>query len=59
MLDAGWDEQALHDAVSVCALFNLMNRYVNGLGVTADEDYLKVSGRRLADGGYTALQDLL
>ena len=26
---AGWDEQALHDAVSVCALFNFMNRLVD------------------------------
>lgn len=28
--DAGWDEQALFDAVSVCALFNFMNRIVEG-----------------------------
>jgi uncharacterized peroxidase-related enzyme len=59
VLDAGWDERALHDAVSVCALFNLMNRYVNGLGVTADEGYLDVSGRRLADDGYAGLKNLL
>lgn len=59
VLDAGWEERALHDAVSVCALFNLMNRYVNGLGVTADEAYLEVSGRRLADGGYAGLKHLL
>jgi len=45
--------------VSVCALFSLMNRYVNGLGVTADEGYLEVSGRRLADGGYAGLKNLL
>ncbi len=25
---AGWDEQALYDAVSVCALFNFMNLLV-------------------------------
>lgn len=30
--DAGWDEQALFDAVSVCALFKLMNRIVEGSG---------------------------
>ncbi len=59
VLDAGWDERALHDAVSVCALFNLMNRHVNGLGVTADEGYLEVSGRRLAEGGYAGLKNLL
>lgn len=57
--DAGWDERALHDAVSVCALFNLMNRVVDGLAVSAGPDYLDVSGRRLAEGGYAALKDLL
>ncbi|MDT8398320.1 MAG: peroxidase-related enzyme [Pseudomonadales bacterium] len=30
---AGWDEQALYDAVVVCALFNFMNRIVDGCGV--------------------------
>jgi len=31
---AGWDEQALFDAISVCALFNLMNRIVEGSGLS-------------------------
>lgn len=34
--DAGWDEQALFDAISVCALFNFMNRIVEGSGVKID-----------------------
>ncbi len=59
VLDAGWDEQALHDAVSVCGLFNLMNRLVDGLGVTAGGDYFDLSGRRLAETGYAGLKDLL
>jgi uncharacterized peroxidase-related enzyme len=59
VLDAGWEEQAVHDAVSVCALFNLMNRIVTGLGVTADEGYTDLSGRRLAEGGYAGLKKLL
>lgn len=29
---AGWDERALYDAVVVCALFNFMNRLVEGTG---------------------------
>jgi uncharacterized peroxidase-related enzyme len=33
VFDAGWDEQALFDAISVCALFNMMNRIVMGTGV--------------------------
>jgi len=30
VLAAGWHEQALHDAVAVCGLFNMMNRMVEG-----------------------------
>ena len=30
---AGWSERALHDAVATCALFNFMNRLVDGMGV--------------------------
>jgi uncharacterized peroxidase-related enzyme len=59
VLGAGWDEQTLHDAVSVCALFNFMNRFVNGLGITADPDYADLSGNRLAKGGYAGLKELL
>lgn len=35
---AGWSERALFDAVQVCALFNFMNRLVEGAGVTFDYD---------------------
>lgn len=35
--DAGWDEQALFDAVAVTALFNMMNRLVEGCGVVTDD----------------------
>ncbi len=59
VLTAGWDERALHDAVSVCALFNFMNRFVNGLGITADDDYSAESGTRLADHGYAGLKNLM
>lgn len=59
VLTAGWDERALHDAVSVCALFNFMNRFVNGLGITPDDDYSNTSGTRLADHGYAGLKALM
>lgn len=59
VLAAGWTEQALHDAVSVCALFNLMNRLVDGLGITADAGYFPVSASRLASIGYAGLKDLI
>lgn len=59
VLTAGWDERALHDAVSVCALFNFMNRFVSGLGITADDDYSDTSGARLAEHGYAGLKKLM
>ena len=34
--DAGWSERALYDAVQICALFNFMNRIIEGTGVTFD-----------------------
>jgi len=36
--DAGWDERALYDAVTVCALFNFMNRLVEGTGCSPDAE---------------------
>lgn len=59
VLAAGWDERALHDAVIVCALFNFMNRMVNGLGVRGNDEYFALSGKRLADIGYTGLNGLV
>ncbi|UWQ92301.1 peroxidase-related enzyme [Rhodobacteraceae bacterium M382] len=32
--DAGWSEDALFDAVQVCGLFNMMNRILEGTGIT-------------------------
>ncbi len=53
---AGWDEQALHDAVSVCALFNFMNRLVEGLGIDAGESsFATAAGRLSRDAGYLGL----
>jgi uncharacterized peroxidase-related enzyme len=34
--DAGWPERALFDAIQVAALFNFMNRIIEGTGVTFD-----------------------
>jgi uncharacterized peroxidase-related enzyme len=56
---AGWDERALHDAVLVCALFNFMNRLVDGLGIRTHDDYFRTSGERLASIGYAGLNALL
>ncbi|MGH1480355.1 MAG: carboxymuconolactone decarboxylase family protein [Geminicoccales bacterium] len=32
--DAGWSERALYDAIQIAALFNMMNRIVEGTGVS-------------------------
>jgi uncharacterized peroxidase-related enzyme len=56
---SGWDERALHDAVMVCALFNCMNRIVEGLGIKASPEYLRMSGGRLHDLGYAGLGSLI
>lgn len=53
--DAGFEERALHDAVAVSAMFNMMNRLVDGLGIVGDEDLFLKSGRILAAAGYPAL----
>jgi hypothetical protein len=50
VLAACWPEQALHDAVAVCAPFKTMNRLVEGLGITAGEDYFKLAAEGLAGG---------
>lgn len=50
--EAGWDEDAIHDAVIVTCLFNFMNRLVSTLGIEADEAYLATAGARIRDQGY-------
>lgn len=54
---AGWDEQALFDAVSVCALFNFMNRIVEGSGIKSNPlaaDQAEMDARVARMGGITA-----
>lgn len=45
--DAGWGEEALFTAVSVTALFNLMNRLVEGTGITANPMLREASKSRI------------
>jgi hypothetical protein len=50
---AGVSDEALYDAITVCALFRFYNTWVDATGVCgmADEDFLQ-SGRRIATVGY-------
>lgn len=56
---AGWDEQALHDAVCVCCLFNFMNRLLEGHGIKSSKELYQDRGQRLKDGGYAPILALL
>lgn len=50
---AGWSEEAIYDAATVCALFNFYNRWIDATGVSdmGTEAY-SASGDRMAKGGY-------
>ena len=50
---AGWSDEAIYDAVTVCAMFNFYNRWVEGSGVQdlPAEGYAR-SAERLATAGY-------
>lgn len=50
---AGWDDEAIYDAINVCGLFNFYNRWIDATGVQemTPEMHL-LSGRRLARRGY-------
>ena len=49
----GWSDEALYFAVTVCALFNFYNRWVDGCGVHALSDQAhREGGKRMAVHGY-------
>jgi uncharacterized peroxidase-related enzyme len=50
---AGWSEQPVHDAARVVALFNYMNRFVEGLGVSLQDDSdVDAAAAQMARHGY-------
>jgi alkylhydroperoxidase family enzyme len=50
---AGWSEEALYDAITVCALFNFYNKWIDATGVSdMPAAAYAVSGERLATFGY-------
>lgn len=53
LIAAGWTEEAIYDAITVCALFNFYNRWVGANGVTwAKGASSRESGKRIAERGY-------
>lgn len=51
--DVGWDDEAVYDAIGVCALFNFYNRWIDGNGVHGTPELYAASGKRIAAGGYS------
>lgn len=50
---AGWDDEAIYFAVTVCALFNFYNRWIDATGVHALSDEAhREGGKRTALHGY-------
>lgn len=52
IFSAGWDEKCFHYAVMICGLFNMMNRIMEGYGITNTAGYRASRGRMLAEQGY-------
>ncbi len=54
LLEAGWSEPAIVQLVAICSAFAVLNRFANGLGLTANDDFFTDAGFRLATEGYAA-----
>ncbi len=53
VIDAGWTQEAIYDAITVCALFNFYNKWVDATGVgDMPVEAYEMSGQRLATAGY-------
>jgi alkylhydroperoxidase family enzyme len=51
---AGWTDEAIYYAITVCALFNFYNRWIDAAGVHAmSEQAHKLYGARTAQHGYS------
>jgi hypothetical protein len=50
---AGWSDEAIYFAITVCALFNFYNRWIDATGVHAmSEEAHREGGKRMALHGY-------
>jgi alkylhydroperoxidase family enzyme len=55
---AGWTDEELYDAITVCALFKFYNTWIDATGVQAMPDFAyDMSGKRLAAVGYAPEPD--
>jgi hypothetical protein len=52
---AGWSDEALYDAITVCSLFQFYNNWIDATGVADMPAFgYEMSGRRLATRGYAS-----
>jgi alkylhydroperoxidase family enzyme len=55
VLRAGWSDEALYDAITVCSLFQFYNNWIDATGVSdMPAMAYEMSGRRLATVGYAS-----
>lgn len=47
VLEAGWSEESLFEAISIIALYNYMNRLVDGAGLVPGPEYLEPGAEQL------------
>jgi hypothetical protein len=47
----------LYDAVQICCLYNFMNRFVEGIGLTPIPEQFEMEGRLIKEGGYKGMLD--
>lgn len=53
LYDAGWTDEVIYYAITVCALFNFYNRWVDASGVhVLSEEAHRAGGKRSAAHGY-------
>ena len=51
--EAGWSDEAIYDAVTVCGLFNFYNRWIDASGVhEMSAEAHRMAGKHLAERGY-------
>ncbi len=50
---AGWTDEGIYDALTVCAMFNFFNRWIDASGVHAlSGEAHRASAKKMAQGGY-------
>jgi len=55
---AGWTDEALYDAITVCALLQFYNTWIDAAGVSDMPSFAyDMSGKRLAEKGYAYAEE--